>query len=247
MKLSMRLCILLSFFLFQMSHAEMRGRVQMANGNVVSDTGQPLRYEGHKTDILYLIDKVVQWAEEDGIYAIVNLHTRFGTTTELNRMKDFWEVMAPRYKDKTHVVYELTNEPKTQFWTDTDFGDRGDRETNDSNLLIDAVMADLYTYVRGLAPETHLILWSPNNPSALTVDRINAASDGIDYSNASVGFHIYEYTLGKAQQWDLAQEYRDAGYPTILTEFYSLSAADHYPIDYAHLITNIKTAESRGI
>ena len=209
-------------------------------------------YDSHKSEFVYMVDTVVDWAEEEGIYAIVNLHTRFGTDADLQRMKDFWDVFAPRYKDKTHVIYELTNEPKTQFWTEDNIVQRRINindpdliEDYDSNTLIQTSMAPLYQHVRAIAPDTHLILWSPNNPSSLPLQDIIDSSTGIDYSNASVGFHIYEFTLDKKSQWDIADTYRD-NFPTMLTEFYSLTHADNYPIDYAHLITNLKTAEERG-
>ena len=146
---------------FESASAQMRGRVQIVNNNVVADNGEPLRgapfflaifgiddiepneaqyrayfkevvedyhmncvricpwignwafmntedpfYDHHRSQILEMIDKCVQWAEEEGIYAVVNLHTRFNTPLELQRAKDFWNVVAPRYKDKTHVIFE---------------------------------------------------------------------------------------------------------------------------------------------
>jgi len=209
-------------------------------------------YESHQSEFIYMVDTVVDWAEEEGIYAIVNLHTRFGTDATLERMIDFWDIFAPRYKDKTHVIYELTNEPKTQYWTDENIVQRRINindpslvENYDPNTLIQTSMAPLCNHVRGIAPDTHLILWSPNNPSSLPLEDIQNNSDSIDYSNASVGFHIYEFTLDKKAQWDIADSYRE-NFPAVLTEFYSLTRADNYPIDYAHLTTNLKTAEERG-
>ena len=184
-------------------------------------------YETHKRDYLYMIDTVVRWAEEDGIYAMVNLTTKFGTRVDLERVKDFWDVVAPRYDDKTHVLYEVINEPEIP--------------------SAKSQMRNIYRHVRGLAPSTHLVLWSPNNPSALQVDEVRSNSNGINYSNASVGFHIYEYIEGKRVQHDYATEYRAAGYPIIATEFYSLTDADYYPIDYRFLSDNISVMENRGI
>ena len=201
-------------------------------------------YESHVDQISYMIDTVVRWAEEDGIYAIINLHSRFGSDADLDRMKDFWDLFAAPYADKTHVVFELTNEPKTRLWVDGD--DHYVEGADQSNTLIQEAMEPLYHHVRALAPDTHFILWSPYLPTALPVSEIQAHSGSIDYSNASIGFHIYEYNLDKKTEWDAAQAYRDAGYATIVTEFYSLTSADYYPIDYNHLITNLKTAEDYG-
>ncbi|MFC4701266.1 cellulase family glycosylhydrolase [Glaciecola siphonariae] len=182
-------------------------------------------YEDHKDKISHLIDRCVTWAEEAGIYAVINMHIEFGTTVNLQKSKDFWGLYAGKYKNKTHVIYELVNEP--------------DIPSAKQN------MSALYSYVRNLAPNTHLILWSPNNPSALPVADIRNNSSGIDYSNASVGYHIYEYIVGKRVQHDKADEYRDE-FPTINTEFYSLTDANYYPIDYEFLVDNIKVMEDRG-
>ena len=199
----------------------------VGNWEYMNKTGRNSEYyDTHKRDYLYMMDKVVKWAEEDGIYAMVNLTMKFGTRVELQKVKDYWNVVAPRYKDKTHVLYEVVNEPEIP--------------------TAKAQMKNVYSFVRSLAPQTHLVLWSPNNPSALSANEIRNNSNGISYQNASVGFHIYEYLLGKREQHDIASGYRDAGFPVIATEFYSLTDADYYPIDYDFLTDNISVMENRG-
>jgi Cellulase (glycosyl hydrolase family 5) len=254
-----------------------RARVSIQNGNVVSDSGSPLRgapffmsifntrhmrdnettyrnyfrtvandykmnavrvspwvgnweYDiknnsNHKTEMLYMIDKAVQWAGEDNIYCIINLHTAYNTVLTRQKVKDFWDIVAPRHKDKTHVIFEVVNEPNI--------------------ASAKSHMAGIYSDVRALAPNTHLILWSLNNPDSggFTLQDIRNASS-INYSNASFGFHVYEYTLGKNAKWERAKSYRSGGYPVICSEFYSLTNANDKPIDYRFLTDNIKFARS---
>ena len=183
-------------------------------------------YEQDLKNFLYVNDKVVEWAEEDGIYVIVMMGTHHNTVLDMQRSTDYWSVFAPRYKDKKHVIYELVNEPNIP--------------------SARRVMGDLYRFVRARAPNTHIICWSLTNPEDMSADDIWKHSSKIDYSNASVGFHIYDFIVDKSQQWDLALAYRRNGLPVINTEFYSLTKADYYPIDYNFLASNIRMAESRG-
>src|ERR1700760_4143235 len=77
----------------------------------------------------------------------------------------FWEAVAPRYKDRTHVFYELKNEP----WQYDGLAE---------------YQRTMYSLMRPLAPDTHIILWTiehlihVEDPVALI-----ASLPGIDYTN----------------------------------------------------------------
>jgi hypothetical protein len=179
----------------------------------------------HNSEILYMIDKVVQWGGEDNVYVIINMHTAYGTVLTQTRVMDFWNIVAPRHQDKTHVIFELVNEPDVPSARST--------------------MAGIYSAVRALAPNTHLILWSLNNPDAngFTAQDLRNASS-ISYVNASFGFHVYEYILDKNVKWEAAKAIRTAGFPVACTEFYSMTNANDLPIDYNFLVDNIEFARS---
>ncbi len=184
----------------------------------------------HNTEYLYLIDKCVQWAEEDNIVAVVNLHTQFGTVLTRAQVDSFWSVVAPRYQDMTHVVFEAVNEPDV--------------------ASAKSQMAGIYSDLRSRAPNTHLIMWSmadvgvTSNDFALQ-DLKNAS--GISYSNASFGFHVYDWQLNDTRRWERAKSYRDAGYPVVCTEMMSFQDADHIPIYYPYLVENIRHARQYGM
>jgi hypothetical protein len=181
--------------------------------------------EKQREEYLHVIDNLVQWCEECGVYAIVNLHTQYKSDFDVEKAKAFWSLIAPRYKDRTHVIYELSNEPEPE-----------------SSL---AGMAEVYRHVKSLAPDTHQILFSHVAATQLKVDELSAATEGVDFSNASIGFHCYDNNLLNTVQWDHAQKLRDAGYPVICTEYLSLTNNNDMPIRYEALMHCMMRAEER--
>jgi hypothetical protein len=179
----------------------------------------------HSLEYKYMIEKCVQWADEDNIYVIIDLHIQFNTVLTRSKVDDFWSVIAPLYKDRTHVIFEAVNEP---------------------NLAsAKSLMGDIYLDLRARAPNTHLILWSLNDPGGTNndfqlQDLRNATK--IRYDNASFAFHVYDYNLNERRRWDRAKSYRDAGYPVICTEMQSLLDGNNLPIYYPYLVDNIKHA-----
>lgn len=74
------------------------------------------------------IDKIVTWTEELGIYMIIDWHlldpgdpnwylTSRGAHS--GSAIDFWVKMAAKYKSKTHLIYEIANEPNGIPWNVT--------------------------------------------------------------------------------------------------------------------------------
>ena len=174
-----------------------------------------------------LLDNCVQWAEDNDVYAIVNYHTQFGTVLQPDLVKGFWDVYAPRYEGKTHVVFELVNEPEIE---------SAKRE-----------MQGIYDHVRALAPDTHMILWSVFDPTVITAQEIKASTPGIDYQadNVSVGWHNYR-DVGDTGGYDRVDEFAAAGLPVINTEFWSLTDRNNYPISYGSIADNVRVSEARG-
>ncbi|MGD2034020.1 MAG: carbohydrate-binding protein, partial [Bacteroidales bacterium] len=92
---------------------------------------------------------------------------------------DFWNIYAPRYKDETHVIYEICNEPFS--WS----------SPYDSATL--SMERWAYDTIRALAPETHILFMSyacAVNPDSVIND-INQLGSGIDWNNASIAIHGY--------------------------------------------------------
>ena len=159
-------------------------------------------------EIIPHIDKAVDNAEAAGIYIIVDYHPVGGY--DANDARDFWTKVAPRYKDRTHVLYEVTNEP---------FAWYPDTYARDQSALV-SYEGGMYQLVRSLAPATHIILWSLSNIASSTPGAVAALVDkgsGILYDNASVGFHPYQWDAGVIDQLTRLRQ----KYPVFDTEFES--------------------------
>jgi aryl-phospho-beta-D-glucosidase BglC (GH1 family) len=135
-----------------------RGRVQIKDGTLVTDSGTLLRgahtdthdeslqsdswvtYEnirkmkdyGLNSIRLYtespwrgdtagyrsaFVDSVVKWTRQENMYVILvwagwtNNETTHEDSIAHNFHRNFWRFYAPRYKDETHVIYEICSEP----------------------------------------------------------------------------------------------------------------------------------------
>jgi hypothetical protein len=206
-----------------------RGRVQVRDGNLLSDKGTRLRGvtlgiddtpPGTHVDVsavaelssqtglnafhVYLenaaevaglrtaeADELVEMTSAAGMYLILGMGGgRAGGTFDLEKVRAFWTVYAPRYAARTHVLYEILNIP--------------DRNCNvayaPETLAMEREMHDL---IREHAPSTHVVLFSfVAHPTGPALEANLSALDGaIDWSNASIGFH----TQDCAGQNDLAE------------------------------------------
>ena len=136
-------------------------------------------------DLLAETDAVVDLASRAGMYVVVNYHDVGGYDKEY--IGKFWDVMATRYAKRTHVLYELMNEPVKWF----------PEHYTDENL---ADVEALYRRVRWAAPDTHLVLltfantasYKPDVSMRTVAERLTKTGQGIDWGNASVGFHTYQ-------------------------------------------------------
>jgi hypothetical protein len=151
------------------------------------------------SQIIPYLDDWVNMAGKNGFYVIIDYHPVGGNDPMDARL--WWRTVAPRYKDRTHVIYELMNEPSVK---------SSDNYNNSNNIGLVDLESDLFNIVRSLAPDTHIILWSFAHVHNNAKSTIQSAPN-INYSNASVGFHIY----------DLYEDQLDsirADYPVIQTE-----------------------------
>ncbi len=148
---------------------------------------------------IQIMDDLVEIAADLGMYIVIDYHPVLGHDKGDARV--WWGRIAPRYKDHTHVIYELINEP----WSDPSYP--GD--------LVD-FQQELYQQIRTVAPATHIIAWSfANTRSEISVP-VSQAKD-IDYGNASVGFHPYEWD-GELETMKTRVKNLRQSHPVISTE-----------------------------
>ena len=59
-----------------------------------------------------LVDSIVNMTERDSLYLVITIGG-CGEEGSFNSsfVNNFWKFYAPRYKDRTHVIYEIMNEP----------------------------------------------------------------------------------------------------------------------------------------
>jgi hypothetical protein len=150
------------------------------------------------------------WSTQSPLRNDTYLPPHFSNFAEDSRA--FWASVAPLYKNKTHVLYELHNEPN--HW-DARGPNRFDQDAVNYT-------EELNNYVRSLAPKTHFILWSfPGRTKASHPDTdmrdIVARGSSIRYNNASVGFHGY----GSDDEAVLLLKNQ---YPSFMTEYTMLNA-----------------------
>ncbi|MDD5688207.1 MAG: carbohydrate-binding protein [Elusimicrobia bacterium] len=160
-------------------------------------TGQPGDLWLTIDECIAEIDKQVQYAEELGMYALIE-YVPVPTGKYMHRDEpwktdslEFWDRVALRYKDKTHVIYALSSEPgggyKPESYLSDPEGDAGDVKWQE----------DEYLRVRAIAPNTMLSMWEFAGayracPEYICMTYVVNTSVGkIDYSNAFVGFHLY--------------------------------------------------------
>ncbi len=198
--------------------------------------------------VLENLDGIVAKAEQYGMHVLLNYHNtggyqdpdysqpagpgnEFPYLPSCKEAMQFWQLCAPRYKDRKHVFYELLNEYvrwRVDKFTEQHFSDT----------------LELYRVTRLLAPETHIVLGSfpnhePEKRGGLTMrgwaEKIEAM--GVDFGNASIGFHPYNYQkAGVANPGGAVRELMQA-FPAINTE-------QNFPIKYA---PELETLDGTGL
>jgi hypothetical protein len=128
-------------------------------------------------------------------------------TFDLQKVQSFWDFYGPRYARRTHVVYEIQNQPEL---------------TCDAPLAAETYDMERATYarIRAVAPDTHVVLFSFHAiPSTLTLTAgLDAMSGFVDWSKASVAFHAGDACVTTATLPDLLAVSRDQGVAIFASE-----------------------------
>ena len=139
------------------------------------------------------LDQCVDLAARAGQYVIIVYGPSSTKPIGTDNHREFWDIVAARYKNRTHVIYELANEPP-ETWP-----------TNNEETDAFTGGIPMANRVRKLAPDTPIILFSlaktPRTPSYYQKFEDGfRAKYGVAWSwaNALVGFHGY-YLASAAQ------------------------------------------------
>lgn len=158
-------------------------------------------------EMLPYLDRAVTIAQDQKMNIIINYHhvAEYRRTGKFDLMEEFWQKVAPRYKDNPYVFYELNNE---QAWSEEAY--------LSSDFMSN--MKRIYTGVRKAAPERVVIMFSFNSLS-LDMHRIVSAYSWLDFSKTFIGFHLYGN-----QGMSIDNEHKNLkalleAYPVICTEW----------------------------
>ena len=147
-----------------------------------SGNTDPVGYNAFDCDIL-----VERCAKAD-LYLIITIgcNGENGAIHSMDFILEFWRFYGPRYKDRTHVLFEAKNEPvhfTAAHWEPKDWEDQ---------LL-------MYETIRAAAPDTMVLLLSYMGfryEGAVSDAVRYLTTHGVDWSNAAVAWHGYETRQG---------------------------------------------------
>jgi len=185
------------------------------------------------TDIENQLDLVISFAQQTGLYVLIDNHNALNDPTGYNygcpnwpAAVTIWTAIAPRYANDTNVMYEIQNEPD---WCGTD------------NYTTIAQNEDsLYKLIRSYAPNTPILAWTFLNPTWVNngggLGTVIPQAPDINYANATVDFHAY-------------------GAPSDVTNFVNTAHGDGYPVtmsEYGVCVgsawnTMLSTLQSLGV
>jgi hypothetical protein len=153
-------------------------------------------------------DSLVAWTSQAGLYLVITIGC--GTHNgqfDRTQATAFWNFYAPRYKDRTHVIYELQNEP--QFVCNETY--------SDSTIQFEK---DMYDLIRSKAPNTMILMFTfaGIEHASFALQDIRKLTN-VSWSNAAVAYHGYTWCATAAQEKDSIGAVIRAGYAYINTEY----------------------------
>ncbi len=151
------------------------------------------------------VDKIVEWCRQESLYLVIT----FGQShlPSYEKVYEFWRFYAPRYKDMTHVIYEIKNE--------------GCSATFHCDDVPMQMYIDNYKYLKQVAPQAHVMVMSHSNLKGGVnslwedIERLKAAD--VDWTNTSYAFHGYAPSAGEQEQ--MINALGAEGYAMVCTEF----------------------------
>ena len=155
-----------------------------------------------------LLRAVVDYCADKDLYVILDWHYFADTWDKVTQTSEFWEYMAPRFANDSHVLFELFNEPINSIGSDTD-----------NWLSVRTDMQGWVDIVRSYAPNNLILVGGPS--WSMTIGP--AATYPVAGNNIVYVSHLYPAQWLGA--WGDRQWYRNqittcaAVHPVIMTEW----------------------------
>ena len=152
-------------------------------------------------------DRLVELTSKAGMYLVLGIGGgHMNGDFVLEKVRSFWDFYGPRYAGRSHVIYEIQNQPEL---------------TCDAVFSAETLAMERETYarIRAVAPETHVVFLSYNAiPTAEALGGALDALDGVDWSNASVAFHGLPKCVPSAELAQTLAASRDRGIAAFASE-----------------------------
>ncbi len=163
--------------------------------------------ERHKEDI----DKGVALAEKEDMYVLIDWHilSDGDPNTYIGEAKAFFAEMAAKYRDKSHVLYEICNAPNGVDWAS-----------------VKNYASEIIPVIRKEDPKAVIIVGSPD----WSKDLYHAAEDPLDFENILYSLHFYAATHGEDFR-AMTKELSGKGFPIFVTEFGITASSGGHPHD----------------
>lgn len=181
-------------------YAAMRGKGLNAVRIILFDTWEhEAGYGGgdwsdpaYRVPMLDRIERAVNLASKNGLYAVINSHNRI-PNYDVAYSRELWRHVAQRFANRRHVIFEASNEALrgTYIQADGTFGGSMDRLRE---------LRGTHDLIRQLAPESHIMVLTPAGISGyghvdalarLTEVFENLPGTRIDWTRTSVAYHLY--------------------------------------------------------
>jgi len=150
----------------------------------------------YRTRQLARMERAVNYASKYGMYFIINSHNHIPQYNEAYTSA-LWKYVAPYFANRTHVLYELANEPMSGIGRNGDM-DMGAVGATSSPRL--KALKRTYDIARAGAPNTMLLILTPPgiNDAAFGTGMGNLAASfaqlpgtAVDWTKTAVAYHLY--------------------------------------------------------
>ncbi len=169
----------------------------------------------YRTRQLARMERAVNYASAHRLYVIINCHNKI-PLYNATYADALWTYVAPYFANRTHVIYEASNEPISGI------GNNGNLEAELPGRL--QQLKTSYNIIRAGAPNTHIMIFSPPGVNDYgfgtgmgnLAESFAALPGAVDWSKTSLAYHLYSTDGGPFPQ---AQNLRNlhsrfAGWPS---------------------------------
>ena len=152
--------------------------------------------DNYRNRQLARMDRAVNYASKHGMYVIINSHNHIPKYNEVY-VNALWKYVAPFFANRTHVLYELANEPMSGIGRNGDMDMGAGKATSSPRLQ---ALKRTFDIARAGAPNTMLLILTPPgiNDYAFGTGMGNVADSFaqlpgiiVDWSKTAVAYHLY--------------------------------------------------------